>query len=121
MIVPLYIGEVVPPPFRGGFVRFNQLAITTGILLSYLIDYGLSSSQNWRLMFGLAAIPAILLFAGMLFQQESPHWLITRGREDEARAVLARVRDRHDRGRAELPRRLAPHRRGGHSAPGPAV
>jgi sugar porter (SP) family MFS transporter len=93
MIVPLYIGEVVPPRFRGGFVSFNQLAITSGILVSYLVDYGLSSSQNWRLMFGLAAIPAILLFAGMLFQQESPHWLITKGREDEARAVLARVRE----------------------------
>jgi sugar porter (SP) family MFS transporter len=96
MIVPLYIGEVVPPRFRGGFVSFNQLAITSGILVSYLIDYGLASSQNWRLMFGLAAIPAILLFAGMLFQQESPHWLITKGREDEARAVLARVRDSGD-------------------------
>ena len=96
MIVPLYIGEVVPPRFRGGFVSFNQLAITSGILVSYLIDYGLSSSQNWRLMFGLAAIPAVLLFTGMLFQQESPHWLITQGREDEARAVLARVRDSGD-------------------------
>jgi sugar porter (SP) family MFS transporter len=96
MIVPLYIGEVVPPRFRGGFVSFNQLAITSGILVSYLIDYGLASSQNWRLMFGLAAIPAILLFAGMLFQQESPAWLVTRGREDEARAVLARVREPGD-------------------------
>jgi MFS family permease len=47
-------------------------------------------------MFGLAAIPAVLLFAGMLFQQESPAWLVTRGREDEARAVLARVRDPGD-------------------------
>jgi len=96
MIVPLYIGEVVPPRFRGGFVSFNQLAITSGILVSYLIDYGLSSSQNWRLMFGLAAVPAVLLFSGMLFQQESPAWLVTRGREDQARAVLRRVRDRGD-------------------------
>ena len=93
MVVPLYIGEVVPPRFRGGFVSFNQLAITSGILVSYLVDYGLSASQNWRLMFGLAAVPAVLLFVGMLFQQESPHWLITRGREDEARAILRRVRD----------------------------
>jgi sugar porter (SP) family MFS transporter len=96
MIVPLYIGEVVPPRFRGGFVSFNQLAITSGILVSYLIDYGLSSSQNWRLMFGLAAVPAILMFAGMLFQHESPHWLITRGREREARTVLHQVRAEGD-------------------------
>ncbi|MGH3272748.1 MAG: sugar porter family MFS transporter, partial [Streptosporangiaceae bacterium] len=50
------------------------------------------STANWRLMFGLAAIPAILMFAGMLFQHESPHWLVAHGREDEARRVLHRVR-----------------------------
>jgi sugar porter (SP) family MFS transporter len=93
MVVPLYIGEVVPPRVRGAMVSFNQLAITSGILASYLVDYGLASSQNWRLMFGLAAIPAILMFTGMLFQRESPHWLVAQGREDEAREVLRRVRD----------------------------
>jgi sugar porter (SP) family MFS transporter len=96
MVVPLYIGEVAPPRVRGALVSFNQLAITSGILASYLVDYGLASSQNWRLMFGLAAIPAILMFTGMLFQRESPHWLIAQGREDEAREVLRRVRDQGD-------------------------
>jgi sugar porter (SP) family MFS transporter len=96
MVVPLYIGEVVPPKIRGALVSFNQLAITSGILVSYLVDYGLASSQNWRLMFGLAAIPAILMFTGMLFQHESPHWLIAQGREDEARTVLHRVRAEGD-------------------------
>jgi sugar porter (SP) family MFS transporter len=94
--VPLYIGEVVPPRVRGGLVSLNQLAITAGILVSYLIDYGLSDSGNWRLMFGLAAIPAVALFVGMLFQKESPHWLIKKGRDDEARAVLHRLRDDSD-------------------------
>jgi len=96
MVVPLYIGEVVPPRVRGALVSLNQLAITSGILVSYLIGYGLSSTGNWRLMFGLAAIPAAALFTGMLFQQESPHWLIRQGRIDEARAVLQRVRDPAD-------------------------
>ena len=73
MVVPLYIGETAPPKVRGALVSFNQLAITSGILVSYLVDYGLSSSENWRLMFGLASIPAILMFIGMLFQHESPH------------------------------------------------
>jgi sugar porter (SP) family MFS transporter len=96
MVVPLYIGEVAPPRVRGALVSFNQLAITSGILVSYLVDYGLSSSQNWRLMFGLAAVPAILMFTGMLFQHESPHWLVAQGREDEARKVLHRVRGEAD-------------------------
>ncbi|HEY1700031.1 MAG TPA: sugar porter family MFS transporter [Trebonia sp.] len=92
MVVPLFIGEVVPPRIRGGMVSLNQLAITAGILGSYLIDYGLSSTGNWRLMFGLAVIPAAALFAGIWFQKESPHWLIRQGRIDEARAVLRLVR-----------------------------
>jgi sugar porter (SP) family MFS transporter len=96
MVVPLYIGEVVPPRIRGAMVSLNQLAITAGILVSYLVDYGLASTQNWRLMFGLAAIPAILMFVGMLFQHESPHWLVAQGREDEARVVLRRVREQGD-------------------------
>jgi sugar porter (SP) family MFS transporter len=96
MVVPLYIGETAPPRVRGGLVSFNQLAVTVGILVSYLVDYGLASSQNWRLMFGLAAVPAVLMFAGMLFQHESPHWLVTQGRADEARAVLRQIRDTRD-------------------------
>jgi sugar porter (SP) family MFS transporter len=92
MVVPLYIGETAPPKVRGALVSFNQLAITSGILVSYLVDYGLSSTENWRLMFGLAAIPAILMFVGMLFQHESPAWLVAHGHEDEARVVLHRVR-----------------------------
>ncbi len=92
MSVPLYIGEIAPPRLRGGLVSLNQLAITLGILISYLVDYGLSSSGNWRLMFGLAAAPAVLLFVGILSQRESPYWLIERGRGEEARSVLARLR-----------------------------
>jgi sugar porter (SP) family MFS transporter len=92
MVVPLYIGEAAPPNIRGGLVSLNQLAITIGILVSYLADYWLADTKSWRLMFGLAAIPAVLLFVGMLFQQESPHWLVMRGRDAEARQVLSRLR-----------------------------
>jgi sugar porter (SP) family MFS transporter len=87
---------VAPPRIRGALVSFNQLAITAGILVSYLVDYGLASTSNWRLMFGLAAIPAIILFIGALTQSESPHWLVRRGREDEARTVLAKLREEGD-------------------------
>jgi sugar porter (SP) family MFS transporter len=92
MSVPLYIGELAPAKYRGALVSFNQLAITSGILMSFLVDYWLASSQNWRLMFGLAAIPAAMLFVGTLTQPESPHWLIANGRVDEAREILGRYR-----------------------------
>jgi sugar porter (SP) family MFS transporter len=95
--VPLYISEVAPPRVRGALVSFNQLALTLGILVAFLVDYALSSNAAWRLMFGLAAIPAVLLFVGMLTQAESPVWLVTHGRIAEARRVLVRVRSRdHD-------------------------
>ena len=51
--VPLYISEVAPPRVRGALVSFNQLALTMGILVAFLVDYALSSSAAWRLMFGL--------------------------------------------------------------------
>ena len=92
MVVPMYIGEAAPPRFRGALVSFNQLALSTGILVSYLVDYGLSGTGDWRLMFGLACLPAAALFLGMLFQPESPAWLITHGRLEEARRVLRRLR-----------------------------
>jgi sugar porter (SP) family MFS transporter len=92
MTVPMYIGEAAPPRFRGGLVSLNQLAITSGILVSYLVDYGLAGSRDWRLMFGLATVPAVLLFAGMLTQKESPAWLVAHDREDDARRVLSRLR-----------------------------
>jgi sugar porter (SP) family MFS transporter len=92
MAVPLYISEVAPPRVRGALVSFNQLALTAGILVSFLVDYALSSSADWRLMFGLATIPGVLLFVGMLTQAESPVWLVTHGRITEARKVLVRVR-----------------------------
>jgi len=97
MAVPLYISEVAPPRVRGALVSFNQLALTSGILVAFLVDYALSSRADWRLMFGLATIPAASLFVGMLTQAESPVWLVTHGRTTEARRVLARVRSRdHD-------------------------
>jgi sugar porter (SP) family MFS transporter len=92
MAVPLYISEVAPPRVRGALVSFNQLALTAGILMSFLVDYALSSSADWRLMFGLATIPGVLLFVGMLTQAESPVWLVTHGRIADARKVLVRVR-----------------------------
>jgi SP family galactose:H+ symporter-like MFS transporter len=89
---PLYISEVAPTGVRGSLVSLNQLAVTVGIVVSYLVDYALSSSGDWRWMFGLAAIPATILGTGMLFMPDSARWLISRGLLDRARAVLERTR-----------------------------
>jgi sugar porter (SP) family MFS transporter len=92
-VAPMYIGEMVPKRFRGGLVSFNQLMITSGILIAYIIDFALKGiSNNWRWMLGLGAIPGIALAVGMVFLPESPRWLVEHDREDEAREVLERAR-----------------------------
>jgi len=91
-VTPLYISEVSPDNIRGKLVSFNQLAITVGIVVSYLIGYVLSKGGDWRLMFGLAAIPASILAIGMLFMPTSPRWLASHSMIDKARSVLKRIR-----------------------------
>jgi SP family galactose:H+ symporter-like MFS transporter len=88
---PLYISEISPPEVRGKLVSLNQLMITIGIVCSYLSDYALAASRGWRWMFGLAAIPALILFIGILFVPESPRWYMSRAMKEKAREVLMRM------------------------------
>ena len=90
--VPVYISEVSPANARGWQVSLFQLAITVGILVAYIVDYAFAPIQGWRWMFGLAVVPAAIFGLGMLFLPESPRWLATRGRLDDARATLMRIR-----------------------------
>jgi len=96
IVGPLYISETAPPKIRGSVVSFNQLAITSGILIAYLVGYALSFSGGWRWMLGLGAVPALALGIGMLFMPESPRWLVAHGEEEEARDVLERIDDSID-------------------------
>ncbi len=96
-IAPLYIAEVSPFSLRGGLVTLNQLAITTGILCSYIIDYSFTSFHGtWRWMFGMGLVPALMLLVGMIFLPESPRWLVGKNRIDEATRVLRNLRNTKD-------------------------
>ena len=90
---PLYIAEISPAKKRGLLVSLNQLAIVTGILLSYSVSYLLTGAgpANWRWMFGSAAVPSIAFFCTLLFIPESPRWLMQKGREQEAEHFLAQI------------------------------
>ncbi len=89
---PLYIAEMSPPAVRGTLVAMNQMAIVTGILLSYLVDYFFSASGDWHSMILLGTLPAVLLGLGMLTLPESPRWLVVSGQEEKANSVLQKVR-----------------------------
>ena len=92
LVVPLYIAELAPAERRGRLVSLNQLMITVGIFVSYLVGFALAASESWRWMLGLAAIPSAAMFVGLFFLPESPRWLVSRDRDDEAREVLRRSR-----------------------------
>lgn len=90
---PLYIAEISPARIRGLLVSVNQLAIVTGILLSYSVNYSFSGlgAANWRWMFASAAVPSVLFLVALLFVPESPRWLTQNGREVEAEQFLSRI------------------------------
>lgn len=94
MIAPLYTAEVSPAVTRGFLTSLPEVFINVGILLGYVVNYalsGLSSRINWRLMLGLAAVPAIVVASGVLAMPESPRWLVMKGRVEEAKKVLKRT------------------------------
>ena len=91
-ISPMYIAELAPAKVRGALVAVNMLAIATGIVVAYLVDYALSGRQEWRYMFGLAAIPSVALVIGMWPLPDSPRWLLSRSKLPEATRALQRLR-----------------------------
>lgn len=84
-IVPLYISEISPTEIRGALGSVNQLFICVGILAALVAGLPLAGNPLWwRTMFGLAAVPSILLALGMGLSPESPRWLFQQGKKSEA-------------------------------------
>ncbi|KAG1342218.1 sugar transport protein MST4 [Cocos nucifera] len=92
--VPLFLSEIAPTRIRGGLNILFQLNVTIGILFANLVNYGTAKIHpwGWRLSLSLAGIPAVLLTAGALFVVDTPNSLIERGRLEEGRAVLRKIR-----------------------------
>lgn len=89
---PLYISEIAPVGMRGWLVSLFSLLLLGGILISYVVDFAFSGTGDWRWMFGLAIIPAIILGVGMFFMPSSPRWLLKKGMLEKARNVLIKIR-----------------------------
>jgi len=101
--VPMFQSECCPREIRGAVVASYQLMITIGILLSNLINFGVrdnpgaDTDASWRMVIGLGIGFSLPLGIGILFSPESPRWLAGRGRWDDARMSLARLRGmKHD-------------------------
>ncbi|MEN8227373.1 MAG: sugar porter family MFS transporter [Bacteroidota bacterium] len=92
VLSPMYVAEIAPREIRGTLITIYQLAITMGILVSYLVNFALHEVENnWRWMFSTGLIPSVLFFAGLIFIPESPRWLVKAGFREKAAAVLERI------------------------------
>eukprot|EP01121_Diplochlamys_sp_Union-15-3_P012333 TRINITY_DN3684_c0_g1_i5.p1 TRINITY_DN3684_c0_g1~~TRINITY_DN3684_c0_g1_i5.p1 ORF type:complete len:313 (-),score=38.13 TRINITY_DN3684_c0_g1_i5:580-1491(-) len=93
----VYIAEVSTPKYRGALISTGELVIVLGIFVSFLVNAGLSSQKNnhqaWRWSFGLSGLPALVQLLGMFIIPESPRWLVYKGRNEEARAILIKLRN----------------------------
>ncbi|WP_424475266.1 sugar porter family MFS transporter [Oceanobacillus kimchii] len=94
-LVPAYMSEMAPARLRGRLSGINQTMIVSGMLLSYIVAFvlkDLPETMAWRLMLSLAAVPALILFFGVLRLPESPRFLIKNNKINEARKVLCYIR-----------------------------
>ncbi|MFE6777833.1 sugar porter family MFS transporter [Streptomyces sp. NPDC057702] len=103
VIGPAYIAEVSPPAYRGRLASFQQAAIVTGIAVSQLVNWGIlhlaggdqrgtvAGLEAWQWMLGVMIVPALLYGLFSLVIPESPRYLISAGRHDQARRVLSEI------------------------------
>ncbi len=94
---PTFISEVAPTEMRGKLTGLNEVAIVIGQLAAFAINAIIGIIWGhlpdvWRYMLLVQAIPAICLFVGMWRAPESPRWLISKNRHDEALHILKQIR-----------------------------
>lgn len=124
MLSPLYIAEIAPKERRGQLVSLYQMAIVVGIVTVYFVNWLIARGGDaawldrigWRLMLGSESLPALLFLALLAGVPDTPRWLMLRGREGEALAVLRRVA-----GAAQAPQILAEIRASLHAAAAPRL
>ena len=107
MVSPLYISEFAPSRLRGMMVSLYQLALTIGIVVAYftnawLVDHtavhytaeGMTrifTTEVWRAMLGLGALPSAVFLLSLLLVPESPRWLLLKGKQQQALAILVKI------------------------------
>lgn len=104
--VPVYLAELAPFERRGSLVTRNEVMIVVGQFSAFVINAIIFNVWGehegvWRYMLAVAVLPAIALLIGMLFLPESPRWLISKKRDEQALGVLKQVRS-DERAEAEM-------------------
>ncbi|KAK9064971.1 hypothetical protein SSX86_016354 [Deinandra increscens subsp. villosa] len=98
-LVPLYISETAPSDIRGLLNTLPQFTGSIGMCLAYTMVFfmSLKSNASWRLMLGVLSLPSIAYFIlAVFFLPESPRWLVSKGKMNEAKRVLQALRGKED-------------------------
>nr|WP_295974567.1 sugar porter family MFS transporter [uncultured Bacillus sp.] len=95
-IIPLYLAEISTATHRGKMVGLNQVMIVGGQFLAFLLNAILGSAfieyvGTWRMMMGMATIPAIIMIIGMTKVFESPKWLMKQGKIQDAVEIIKSI------------------------------
>jgi len=103
VLAPAYISEVTPAAIRGRLSSVQQIMIITGLTGAFVANYALAATAGgstaefwlgfpaWRWMFWLQVIPAAIYLLALLAIPESPRYLVVKGRDAEAEAVLGKL------------------------------
>lgn len=95
VLAPVYIAEISPAKWRGRLVGMFQINVVVGILLAYFSNFCVTllhlGNVEWRWELGVPALPALIFLMLVLNVPQSPRWLATRNRLEEAREVLQLV------------------------------
>jgi len=101
VMIPLYVSEIAPKEMRGRLASLYQLAITLGVVIVFIANWGISNfgastadwgvNHAWRWMLGSVTLPAAVFAVLLLFLPESPRWLLLQNRDAEARKILDRL------------------------------
>lgn len=92
--VPVFVAESVPARIRGATLVAYQVAAVVGIIIGYaaaLAFGGLSDGVSWRIMLGIAALPALILLPFLVKLPETARWLVMKGRTEDARRSLQKT------------------------------
>ncbi|KAH6665615.1 general substrate transporter [Halenospora varia] len=97
-LAPIYISEIAPPAIRGRLVAMFEMGWQVGGLVGFWINYGINinmphNPNGWLIPFAVQLIPSGLLLVGCLLVKESPRWLMTKGKRDQAIKNLCFIRN----------------------------